>query len=118
MSKHKICVPGPPDACTWPYISRVEAHLKAILGARFSPRPFTPQTPPATTTHAITEFRIGRNLIRMRWKPRRQGYAAMRSPIFRTPPRRGQVGRGHSGARPGRDHLVSMLHAGTQASAS
>ena len=44
-----------------PYIAKVEAHLKAVLDPDFSAT-FHTTTPPATTTHAITEFRIARNL--------------------------------------------------------
>jgi Asp/Glu/hydantoin racemase len=59
-----------------PYISKVEAHLKNILEPEFSAT-FHTTTPPATTTHAITEFRIARNLIRNAVEAERQGYAAM-----------------------------------------
>ena len=59
-----------------PYISKVEAHLKNILDPEFSAT-FHTTTPPATTTHAITEFRIARNLIRNAVEAERQGYAAM-----------------------------------------
>jgi len=59
-----------------PYIARVEAHLKRILEPDFSAT-FHTTTPPATTTHAITEYRIGRNLIKNAVEAKRQGYAAM-----------------------------------------
>jgi Asp/Glu/hydantoin racemase len=59
-----------------PYIAKVEAHLKAILEPQFAAT-FHTTTPPATTTHAITEFRIARNLIRNALEAERQGYAAM-----------------------------------------
>jgi Asp/Glu/hydantoin racemase len=59
-----------------PYISKVEAHLKSILDPEFSAT-FHTTTPPATTTHAITEFRIARNLIRNAVEAEKQGYAAM-----------------------------------------
>ena len=59
-----------------PYISKVEGHLKSILDPDFSAT-FHTTTPPATTTHAITEFRIARNLIRNAVEAERQGYAAM-----------------------------------------
>ena len=59
-----------------PYISKVEAHLRNILDPEFSAT-FHTTTPPATTTHAITEFRIARNLIRNAVEAERQGYAAM-----------------------------------------
>ena len=38
---------------------------------------FHTTTPPATTTHAITEYRIGRNLIKNAVEAERQGFAAM-----------------------------------------
>ena len=59
-----------------PYIAKVEAHLKSILDPEFSAT-FRTTTPPATTTHAITEFRIARNLIRNAVEAERQGYDAM-----------------------------------------
>jgi allantoin racemase len=59
-----------------PYIARVEAHLKSILEPQFEAT-FHTTTPPATTTHAITEFRIARNLIRNAVEAEKQGYAAM-----------------------------------------
>ncbi len=59
-----------------PYIAKVEAHLKAILEPEFEAS-FHTTTPPATTTHAITEYRIGRNLIKNAVEAERQGCAAM-----------------------------------------
>ena len=59
-----------------PYIAKVEAHLKSILEPEFEAT-FHTTTPPATTTHAITEFRIARNLIRNAVEAEKQGYAAM-----------------------------------------
>jgi Asp/Glu/hydantoin racemase len=59
-----------------PYIAKVEAHLKSILDPDFSAS-FHTTTPPATTTHAITEFRIAGNLIRNAVKAQQEGYAAM-----------------------------------------
>src|SRR5678815_2448809 len=59
-----------------PYIAKVEAHLKSILEPDFEAT-FHTTTPPATTTHAITEFRIARNLIRNAVEAERQGYDAM-----------------------------------------
>ena len=77
MSKHKIWFQGATDRVHMaPYISKVEAHLKSILEPDFSAT-FHTTTPPATTTHAITEFRIARNLIRNALEAERQGYAAM-----------------------------------------
>ena len=59
-----------------PYIAKVEAHLKSILEPQFEAT-FHTTTPPATTTHAITEFRIARNLIRNVVEAEKQGYDAM-----------------------------------------
>ncbi|HXU40879.1 MAG TPA: aspartate/glutamate racemase family protein [Burkholderiales bacterium] len=59
-----------------PYVAKVEAHLKSILDPEFSAT-FHTTTPPATTTHAITEFRIARNLIRNAVEAEKQGYDAM-----------------------------------------
>ena len=39
-----------------PYIAKVEAHLKAILDPEFT-YTFNTTSPPATTTHALTEYR-------------------------------------------------------------
>src|SRR5213594_2975934 len=77
MSKYKIWFQGATDRVHMaPYISKVEAHLKSVLEPDFSAT-FHTTTPPATTTHAITEFRIARNLIRNAVEAERQGYAAM-----------------------------------------
>ena len=59
-----------------PYIGKVEAHLKAILdpGSTFT---FNSTTPPATTTHAVTEYRIGAAFVRGAVEAERQGYDAM-----------------------------------------
>src|SRR5688572_29297439 len=75
--KYKIWFQGATDRVHMaPYISKVEAHLKSILDPEFSAT-FHTTTPPATTTHAITEFRVARNLIRNAVEAERQGYAAM-----------------------------------------
>jgi allantoin racemase len=75
--KFKIWFQGATDRVHMaPYIGKVEAHLKEILEPSFSAT-FHTTTPPATTTHAITEFRIARNLIRNAVEAERQGYAAM-----------------------------------------
>src|SRR3954468_23007393 len=77
MSKYKIWFQGATDRVHMaPYISKVEAHLKATLDADFSAT-FHSTTPPATTTHAITEFRIARALIKNAVEAERQGFAAM-----------------------------------------
>ncbi len=59
-----------------PYIARVEAHLKAILDAQFTGT-FNTTTPPATTTHALTELRIAANFIRNAVQAEREGYDAV-----------------------------------------
>jgi len=77
MSKHKIWFQGATDKVHMaPYIAKVEAHLKSILEPEFEAT-FHSTTPPATTTHAITEFRIARNLIRNAVEAEKQGYDAM-----------------------------------------
>lgn len=77
MTKYKIWFQGATDrAHMAPYIGRVEAHLKSILEPEFSAT-FHTTTPPATTTHAVTEYRIGRNLIKHAVEAEKQGYAAM-----------------------------------------
>jgi Asp/Glu/hydantoin racemase len=74
---HRIWFQGATDKVHMaPYIAKVEAHLKSILEPEFSAT-FHTTTPPATTTHAITEFRIARNLIRNAVEAETQGYAAM-----------------------------------------
>ncbi len=59
-----------------PYIAKVEAHLKAILDPQFSGT-FNTTTPPATTTHALTELRIAANFIRNAVQAEREGYHAV-----------------------------------------
>ncbi len=77
MSKYKIWFQGATDRVHMaPYIDRLEAHLKSILDPDFSAT-FHTTTPPATTTHAVTEFRIAGNLIRNAVKAEQEGYAAM-----------------------------------------
>ena len=77
MSKHKLWFQKATDhQFMAPYIAKVEAHLKSVLDAEFSAT-FHTTTPPATTTHAVTEYRIGRNLIKNAVEAEKQGYAAM-----------------------------------------
>src|SRR5205807_588340 len=77
MSQYKIWFQGATDRVEHaPYISRVEPHLKAILDPGFTGT-FNTTTPPATTTHAVTEFRIARNFIRNALEAERQGYDAV-----------------------------------------
>ena len=59
-----------------PYIAKVEAHLKKILDPEFSAH-FNTTTPPATTTHALTEFRIAGAFVRGAVEAERQGFDAM-----------------------------------------
>jgi allantoin racemase len=74
MSKYKIWFQGATDrAMMGPYIDKVEPHFRAVLEADFS-FTFNTTTPPATTTHALTEFRVARNFIRNALEAERQGY--------------------------------------------
>ena len=59
-----------------PYSNKVEAHLKAILepGVSYT---FNTTSPPATTTHALTEYRIGAAFVRGAVEAERQGFHAM-----------------------------------------
>lgn len=59
-----------------PYINKVEAHLKAILDPEFTGT-FNTTTPPATTTHAITEYRMGGAFVRGAVEAEKQGFDAM-----------------------------------------
>ena len=75
--RYRIWVQGATDrAQMLPYISRVEAHLQEILDPAFS-FTFNSTTPPATTTHALTEYRIGAAFVRGAVKAERQGYDGM-----------------------------------------
>ena len=77
MSQYKIWFQGATDRVQHaPYINKVEPHLKAILDPEFTGT-FNTTTPPATTTHAVTEFRIARNFIRNAIEAERQGYDAI-----------------------------------------
>ena len=59
-----------------PYINRVEAHLKSILDPEFTGT-FNTTTPPATTTHAITELRMAGAFVRGAVEAEKQGFDAM-----------------------------------------
>ena len=77
MSKYKIWFQGATDrALMAPYIAKVEAHLKAILDPDFG-YTFNTTTPPATTTHALTEDRIGAAFVRGVVEAEKQGFDAM-----------------------------------------
>lgn len=74
---HKIWFQGATDRVAHSaYISRLEPHLNAMLDPGFSCT-FNTTTPPATTTHAITEFRMARNFIRNAVRAEREGYSAI-----------------------------------------
>ena len=82
---HRIWFQGATDrAHMAPYIAKVEAHFKAILEPDFS-FSFNTTTPPATTTHALTEYRVGRNFIRNAVQAEREGYAAVAVTHFQDP---------------------------------
>jgi allantoin racemase len=82
---HRIWFQGATDRIHMaPYIARVEAHFNAILDPGFS-WTFNTTTPPATTTHALTEFRCGRNFIRNAIEAERQGYDAVAVTHFQDP---------------------------------
>ncbi len=75
--KHRIWFQGATDRVHMaPYISRVEAHLQAILDPDFG-YTFHTTSPPATTTHALTEHRIAGAFVRGAVEAARQGYDAM-----------------------------------------
>jgi len=77
MSKYQLWFQGATDRQFMaPYIAKVEAHLKSVLDPEFSAT-FHTTTPPATTTHAVTEYRIGRNLIKNEVEAEKQGCSAM-----------------------------------------
>ena len=67
-----------------PYIAKVEAHFKSILDPECT-WTFNTTTPPGTTTHALTEYRIGRNFIRNAIEAERQGYDAVAVTHFQDP---------------------------------
>jgi len=75
--RHRIWFQGATDRNLMaPYITKVEAHLRAILDPEFD-FTFNSTTPPATTTHALTEYRMGAAFVRGAVEAERQGYAAM-----------------------------------------
>jgi Asp/Glu/hydantoin racemase len=59
-----------------PYIRKVERHLKRILDPGTS-YVFNTTSPPATTTHALTEFRIAAAFVRGAVEAERQKFDAM-----------------------------------------
>ena len=85
MKKHRIWFQGATDrALMAPYIAKVEAHFRAILDPEFD-FTFNTTTPPATTTHALTEYRVGRNFIRNAVAAERQGYDVVAVTHFQDP---------------------------------
>jgi Asp/Glu/hydantoin racemase len=81
----KIWFQGATDrALMAPYIARVEAHFKSILDAD-STFSFNTTTPPATTTHALTEYRVGRNFIRNAIQAEKEGYDVVAVTHFQDP---------------------------------
>lgn len=77
MKKFRIWFQGATDRAQMaPYIDRLEPHLKKILDPGFRGE-FHSTTPPATTTHALTEFRIARAIIRGAVQAEREGYDAV-----------------------------------------
>ena len=85
MKKYRIWFQGATDrALMAPYIAKVEAHFKAVLDPEFD-FTFNTTTPPATTTHALTEYRVGRNFIRNAVEAERQGYDVVAVTHFQDP---------------------------------
>ena len=77
MKKYRIWFQGATDRAQMaPYIARLEPHLKKILDPGFRGE-FHTTTPPATTLHALTEFRIARAIIRGALQAEREGYDAV-----------------------------------------
>ena len=81
----KIWFQGATDrALMSPYIAKVEAHFRSILDAD-STFSFNTTTPPATTTHALTEYRVGRNFIKNAIQAEKEGYDAVAVTHFQDP---------------------------------
>jgi allantoin racemase len=58
------------------YISRLEPFMRRVVSPEFD-FSFNTVTPPATTTHAITEFRMARAFIRNAVRAEHEGYDVM-----------------------------------------
>ena len=58
------------------YIGKLEPHLKSVVGPSTT-LSFNTTTPPATTTHAVTEIRMARSFIRNAVKAEREGWDAV-----------------------------------------
>jgi Asp/Glu/hydantoin racemase len=75
--RYRIWVQGATDRVAHhAYINRLEPHLRRVLDPRYD-FTFNTTTPPATTTHALTEFRMARAFIRNAVEAKRQGYDAV-----------------------------------------
>ena len=76
-TRYKIWFQGATDRSVHSdYITRLEAHLKAIADPAVSFK-FTGVSPPASTTHALTEFRMAGAFIRNAVQAEREGYDAV-----------------------------------------
>jgi Asp/Glu/hydantoin racemase len=77
MNKIRLWFQGATDRVHMaPYIREVERHLKRILDPGTS-YVFNTTSPPATTTHALTEFRIAGAFVRGAVEAERQKFDAM-----------------------------------------
>jgi Asp/Glu/hydantoin racemase len=76
-SRYKLWYQGATDRSVHSdYISRLEAHLKSVTDPDFDFK-FTGVNPPASTTHALTEYRIGAAIARNVVRAEREGYDAV-----------------------------------------
>lgn len=77
QAKHKIWFQGATDRVAHrAYIAPLEAHVKRIIAPDFD-FSFNTTTPPATTTHPVTEFRMARNFMKNAVKAEQEGYSVM-----------------------------------------
>jgi allantoin racemase len=73
-ARYRIWVQGATDRVHMaPYLAKLEPHLKSSVDPDFDIE-FHTTTPPATTTHAVTEFRIAAAIIRGAVEAERAGY--------------------------------------------
>jgi allantoin racemase len=85
VKKYRIWFQGATDRKFMaPYIARVEAHFRAVLDPDFD-FSFNTTTPPATTTHALTEYRVGRNFIRNAIQAEKKKYDVVAVTHFQDP---------------------------------
>ena len=76
-TNHKIWIQGATDRVAHsPYITQLEAHVKRIIDPAFT-HSFNTTTPPATTTHAVTEFRMARNFMKNAVVAQKEGYSVI-----------------------------------------